>query len=144
MRDTSLLQLATSGHQQCYRVTVLLDATTGEQGIGFRGDGGQQLLEWRSIQTALAGEVGEPEGVRTILFDLITDRVVTPDGVRFTVSRLDAEPGEEAMELAKAISRALGDNVSASIKSLAAEGTPSLWYPDIDEFEAAAVHSLSR
>ncbi len=142
MRDTSLLQLATSGHEQCYRVSVLVDAGASDQGICFRERGGLQLLEWASIETALAGEVGEPEGVRTIVFDLVTDRADTPDGVRFTVWRLDAEPGEDAMKLAKAISRAIGDKASASIKSLAAEGTPSLWYPDIEEFEAAAVQSL--
>ena len=143
MRDTSLLQLATSGHEQCYRVSVLSDASPSEQGIRYRESREFQLLEWSTIHTALAGEVGEPEGVRIIIFDLVVDRVVKPQGVCFWVCRLAAEPGEAAMNLAVAITRAIGDNASPSIKSLAAEGSPSLWYPDLEEFEAAAVQFLS-
>lgn len=144
MHDMSLLQLATSGHAQCYRVSVLCDASLSEQGICHREPGGDRLLAWETIQTALAGEVGEPEGVRTIVFDLVVDRVVTPQGVSLSVFRLAAEPGEDAMNLAKAISRAIGDSASASIKSLAADGFPSLWYPDLEEFEVAAARSLTR
>lgn len=142
MHDTSLFQLANGGHEQCYRVSVLCDASASERGICHQEPGGDRLLAWESVQVALAGEVGEPEGVRTIVFDLVVDRVVTPDGVCFSVCRLDAEPGEDAMNLAKVITRAIGDNASSSIKSLAAEGTPSRWYPDLEEFEAAAVESL--
>ncbi|MFP8881928.1 MAG: hypothetical protein VCE43_21875 [Myxococcota bacterium] len=144
MHDTSLLQLAASTHERCYRVSVLSEASPSEQGIRYRQLGGFRMLEWGMVQTALAGEVGEPEGVRTIIFDLVIDRVVTPQGVRFSVCRLDAEPGEAAMNLAKAISGAIRDNASPSIKSLAADGCPSLWYPDLEEFEVAAVQSLSR
>jgi hypothetical protein len=144
MRDTSLLQLATSGHEQCYRVSVLPDASSSELGIRYRQPGGFRMLEWKMVQTALAGEVGEPEGVRTIVFDLVIDRVVTPQGVCFSVCRLDAEPGEAAMNLAEAIRSAIRDNASPSIKSLAADGCPGLRYPDLEEFEAAAVQSLSR
>jgi hypothetical protein len=62
----------------------------------------------------------------------------------FSVRRLDAEPGEEAMAVARAIQTALGpEDVAPSIKSLAAEGAPSLRYQDLEEFEAAALESLS-
>ena len=144
MHDTSLLQFARSGHEQFYRVSVLFDASPSDQGICHREPGGNTLVAWDAIQTALAGEVGEPEGVRTIVFDLVVDRVVTPEGVLFSVFRLDAEPGSDAMNLAKAIAKGIGDRSSASIKSLAAEGVPSLWYPDLEEFEVAAAQSLSR
>ena len=57
--------------------------------------------------------------------------------------RLGAEPGEEAMEWASAIERALAPEFSApSIKSLAAEGTPSRWYQNLEEFQSAALESL--
>jgi hypothetical protein len=47
------------------------------------------------------------------------------------------------MKLAAAIERALAPGLSApSIKSLAAEGSPSRWYQDLEEFEAAALESL--
>ena len=116
-------------------IPTLLD---GHEPDGFR------LLAWGTIQKALASEVGEPEGVRTIIFDLVVDRVVIDEKPRFSVFRLAAEPGEDAMNLANAIARAVGDHASPSIKSLAAGGCPSLWYPDVEEFEAAAVESLSR
>jgi len=144
MNDTSLFQLANSEHEQCYRVSVLSEASPSEQGIRYRGPDGTQMLPWRTIQAALAGEVGEHEGVRTIIFDLVIDRVITSRGVLFSICRLSAEPGEEAMNLAGAITSALGDNARQGIKTLAAEGCSSLWYPDLEEFEVAAVQSLTR
>jgi len=88
-------------------------------------------------------EIGEPEGVRTIIVDLVVGRNRGPDGGAYEICRLGAEPGEEAMELATAIERALAPQSSApSIKSLAAEGTPSRWYQNIEEFESAALESL--
>ena len=95
------------------------------------------------IRWALAAEVGEPEGVRTIIFDLVVGRISGPDGSAFEIRRLSVEPGEEAMKLASAIERALAPQFSApSIKSLAAEGTPSRWYQNLEEFESAALESL--
>ena len=44
---------------------------------------------------------------------------------------------------AQPIERALAPQFSApSIKSLAAEGTPSRWYQSLEEFESAALESL--
>ena len=73
----------------------------------------------------------------------MVDRVSGPGGAAFEIRRLDAEPGEDAMKWATAIERALAPELSApSIKSLAAEGSPSRWYQDLEEFEAAALESL--
>ncbi len=75
--------------------------------------------------------------------DLVVDRISGPHGSAFEIRRLDAEPGEGAMKLASAIERALAPELSApSIKSLAAEGTPSRWYQNLEEFESAALESL--
>jgi hypothetical protein len=54
---------------------------------------------------------------------------------------LAAEVGEP--EGVRAIELALAPEASApSIKNLASEGTPSRWYQDIEEFEAAALQVL--
>ncbi|HEX9814055.1 MAG TPA: hypothetical protein VGB31_03805 [Myxococcota bacterium] len=143
MRDTSLLQLAVNRHQGRYRVRLLENPELRERGIAHGDPANPGLVEWSAIRWALAAEVGEPEGVRTIIFDLVVDRVSEPGGGAFEVRRLDAEPGEEAMRLAMAIERALAPGLSApSIKSLATEGSPSRWYQDLEEFEAAALESL--
>jgi hypothetical protein len=144
MRDASLLQLAALAHQRRYRVEVLPDRLLGERGIAYGDPAHRSLLQWSVVQRALAAEVGEPEGVRTIIFDLVVDRISLPEGMTFAIRRLDAEPGEEAMAVARAIQTALGpEDVAPSIKSLAAEGVPSLRYQDLEEFEAAALESLS-
>ena len=143
MRDTSLLQLAVNGHQGRYRVQLLENPELRESGIAHGDPADPSLVEWPAIRWALAAEVGEPEGVRTIIFDLVVDRVSGPEGAAFEIRRLDAEPGEDAMKWATAIERALAPELSApSIKSLAAEGSPSRWYQDLEEFEAAALESL--
>jgi len=144
MRDASLLQLAARGHRECYRVDVLPDRQLCERGIVYGDPANRSLLQWNAVQRALAAEVGEPEGVRTIIFDLVVDRISRPEGLTFAVRRLDAEPGEEAMAVARAIEAALEpEYIAPSIKSLAAEGTPSLRYQDLEEFVAAALHSLT-
>ena len=144
MRDASLLQLAARGRRERYRVEVLHDRQLCERGIAYGDPANRSLLQWNAIQRALAAEVGEPEGVRTIIFDLVVDRISQPEGLTFAVRRLDAEPGEEAMAVARAIETALEpEDVAPSIKSLSAEGTPSLRYQDLEEFEAAALHSLT-
>jgi hypothetical protein len=143
MRDTSLLQLAVNGHQGRYRVRLLENPELRESGIAHGDPADPGVVEWPAIRWALAAEVGEPEGVRTIIFDLVVDRISGPDGSAFEIRRLDAEPGEDAMKWATAIDRALAPELSApSIKSLAAEGSPSRWYQDLEEFEAAALESL--
>ena len=48
------------------------------------------------ILHALAAEVGEPEGVRTVVFDLLVERKATG----CVVCRFDADPGPEAKALA--------------------------------------------
>jgi hypothetical protein len=144
MRDASLLQLAARGRRERYRVEVLPNRQLCERGIAYGDPANRSLLQWNAIQRALAAEVGEPEGVRTIIFDLVVDRISQPEGLTFAVRRLDAEPGEEAMAVARAIETALEpEAVAPSIKSLSAEGTPSLRYQDLEEFEAAALHSLA-
>jgi hypothetical protein len=143
MRDTSLLKLAFDGHPGRYRVQLLANPELCASGIAHGDPANPSLVEWAEVRWALAAEIGEPEGVRTIIFDLVVGRISGPDGSAFEIRRLGAEPGEEAMELASAIERALAPQYSApSIKSLAAEGTPSRWYQNLEEFESAALESL--
>jgi hypothetical protein len=143
MRDTSLLQLAFDRPSRRYRVELLSNPELGERGISHGGPASREIVEWAAVRRALAAEVGEPEGVCTIVFDLVVERVAGADGCAFGIRRLDAEPGEGAMKWASALERCLGaERCAPSIKSLAAEGTPSRWYPNLEEFEAAALQSL--
>lgn len=122
-----------------YRVEVLAEARPGEAGIAHRRDGASQLLAWDRILCAVAAEVGEPEGVRTIVFDLVSE--IGERGCH--VYRFDAEPGRKAMEIARRLGAALGPERSgASLKSVATDGIPTRWYPDLESFEHDALQSL--
>lgn len=122
-----------------YHVTLLNEAAPTAEGIEHAGDGGRAVIPWSEIEFALTAEVGEPEGVRTIVFDL----VVAHEDEIYQVRRMDADPGEDAMELARILGDRLGpDRTTASIKSVATDGIASRWYPDIDSFELDALHSL--
>ena len=83
-----------------YRVTVASRPRPGAEGLGYESGGTRGVLPWSRVAHVLAAEVGEPEGVRAIVFDLLW-----PEGEGWRVLRLDAEPGEEAMQLAQAIQR---------------------------------------
>ena len=122
-----------------YRVTVLDEAELTVEGIEYDRDGGREIVRWTEIELALTAEVGEPEGVRTIVFDFIVAR----EDEHYRVRRMDAEPGEDAMELARLLGDHLGpDRTTASIKSVATDGIATRWYPDLESFELDAIHSL--
>jgi len=121
-----------------YRVTVGNRAEPGHEGLAYEWAGSRRRLAWSSISHVIAAEVGEPEGVRTIVFDLLC-----PEGDCWQVLRLDAEPGDEAMDLAAAIAEQTpSSSQSASLKSVAADGLPTLWYPDLVSFEEATLSDI--
>jgi hypothetical protein len=124
-----------------YRATVLRDAVPEQRGIAYTCQGEAALLEWRRVLFAIAAEIGEPEGVRTIVFDLLVERTES----EFVAFRLDADPFEEALPLAAALERALGpDRTAVSLKTLASDGNPCLLFPDLESFEAAAAEYMRK
>jgi len=135
----SSLFVSSAELRERYRVEILREAEPTAEGIEYSLEGESAILRWSEVETALTAEVGEPEGVRTIVFDLIVAR----DDRSFQVRRLDAEPGEDAMKLARILNDHLGpDRTTASIKSVATDGIASRWYPDLDSHELDAIHSL--
>src|SRR5512138_3381014 len=88
-----------------YPFQLLEEPRLSVAGIEHGPEQGRELLRWRDVLGAVAAEVGEPEGVRTIVFDLLAQ---SNRGARVAL-RLDAEPGEAACEVAHLIAAALGD-----------------------------------
>jgi hypothetical protein len=125
-----------------YGVRLLAGAQATERGLVHHEGAEQrclQCLEWGEVKRVLAAEVGEPQGVRTIVFDLVVDRRAGS----FAVCRFDAEPGEDAVAVARAIEAALpGERLGASLKSLAADGVTCRWYPDLESLEEASLALL--
>jgi len=118
-----------------YRVELLEAPELSEDGVTHGGDAARSLIPWREIRHAITAEIGEPEGVRTIVFDL-----VVRENSGWVAYRFDADPGDAAMQVARRIAAGLGpDRPSASLKSMATDGIPTRWYPDLDEFEADAI-----
>ncbi len=139
MADSQSHTAMVSGASRRYRVWLLGDPRLSEGGVSYREGDGRKLLAWAAVQRAIAAEVGEPQGVRTIVFDLVVER----EGSDCTVCRLDAEPGEDAVALARAVAEGLGpERASPSIKSLVTDGLPSRWYPDLEAFEEAALEEI--
>jgi hypothetical protein len=108
-----------------YRVTVASRPLPGPEGLGYESAGTRGLLLWSRVAHVIAAEVGEPEG----------------DSWR--VLRLDAEPGEEAMQLAQEIQRHTNPtSQAASLKSVATDGIPTRWFPDLVSFEEDALSEI--
>ncbi len=122
-----------------YRVHLLPDAKPTERGVVYRRGEDRFLLAWSRVEHALGAEVGEPEGVRTIVFDLALE----VSGAECVVCRLDAEPGEEATAVARAIQLGIGrERGSASLRALAAEGLPTRCYSDLETLSEANLETL--
>ena len=121
-----------------YVVRLLAPAVC--EGTGLRAASGE-CLRWSDIQRVLCADVGEPEGVRTLVFDLVLD--VRPDEVR--VARVDADPGPAAQALAGALLQGLpGDCSDAELREVAKDGLTNRWFPDLESFEDANTAQLER
>ena len=120
-----------------YRSRLLCEPRLRRDGVEHRVEGCPRKLGWDGVRAAHAAEVGEPQGVRTIVFDLIS---AEPDGP--VALRLDAEPGEDAQQLARALAQALGGRARPCLKGLASDGMPTRWYPDLDSFEEDSAREL--
>ena len=122
-----------------YCVEVLYTAEIGEHGILYLNGRRREMLQWASVLHALAAEVGEPEGVRTVVFDLVVER--KPD--ECLVLRFDAEPGADAQEVAMQIAASLGrERCSRSLAALAAEGDAGRQVPDLEALAEEALAEL--
>jgi hypothetical protein len=118
-----------------YRVELLEAPELSTDGVIHGEASARVLIPWSQIRHAITAEIGEPEGVRTIVFDL-----VARERSGWVAYRFDADPGEAAMQVARQIAAGLGpDRPSASLKSIATDGIPTHWYPDLDDFEADAI-----
>lgn len=121
-----------------YPVRVLESPRLEPGGIAHGPASARELLDWGKVERVVVAEVGEPEGVRTIVCDLIGT-----SGGGTAVHRLDAEPGDSAIALARALERGIGSaRAPASLKSLAADGLATRWFPDLQSFEEAALEEL--
>ncbi len=122
-----------------YRVELLAGARPTEEGVVCGDDASIRLVHWSRVRFAMAAEIGEPQGVRTIVFDLVVD-----EAEECVLYRFDADPGQDAVEMARLIAEALApDRAEGSIKSLATDGIATRWYPDLESFEEANLAIIS-
>ena len=67
-----LKPLTEEERQARYRVTVASRTLPGPKGLGYESSGTRGILLWNQISHIVAAEVGEPEGVRAVVFDLLS------------------------------------------------------------------------
>ena len=122
-----------------YRVHLLPGAKPTERGVLYRRGSEQFLLAWSRVERAFAAQVGEPAGARAIAFDL----AVEVRGPVCVICRIEAQPGEDAMRIAKAIQLGVGPEIcNPCIESLAIAGVASLSFPDTETFGEAVLESV--
>lgn len=122
-----------------YRVELLAWAELQPDGIAFRSGVETQVLRWDRVLHALAAQVGEPEGVSTVVFDLVVERKEAECLVR----RFDADLGDTARDAARQLVQALGrEHCSRSLLALADEGVPAHSYEDLESLAAGSLEDL--
>jgi hypothetical protein len=128
---------ARAGAVSRYRAELLAGARATERGVVHAG--ASPLLVWERVRCAFAAEVGEPEGVRTLVFDLVLG---VEDGV-CTSGRFDRDPGKDAQTVARVIVRALGpDRCDPSLLAVAGDGYATRSHPDLEAFDEACLEAL--
>ena len=90
-------RIETRAAELSYPARLLERPEVTAEGVCHDQDGGRTLLAWSAVHWAIAAEVGEPEGIRTIVFDLLARQA---DG-ELRLLRLDADLGCDSMDLAR-------------------------------------------
>lgn len=114
-------------------VAQLVTRVCVEEGVLHCVEGGDaRRIEAGEVIRALCAQVGEPEGVRTVVFDL----VVRIDDATCVAYRFDADPGDDARDLADSLERELGGECcSLALREVAKDGYTGHWFPDVGSFE---------
>ena len=111
------------------------------EGIAYLCDGRPTRLDWGRVRRAFAAEIGEPEGVRTIVFDL----VIGVEGKHCVSLRFDADPGPAARAVARSIIEGVGgQRCDVSLRRLAEEGLTQAIHPDLEPFDEACLAAIRR
>ncbi len=123
-----------------WTIWVVSRPVLGADAVTLEWEGRLHTLDWSAVVRSFAAEVGEPEGVRTVVFDLVwADAPEGPAVVRFSV-----DPSEGPKRPAQQLVDSLGDaRCSASLRCLAREGQPSDRYSHVDLLDEALLESLS-
>jgi hypothetical protein len=140
MRPNFLRPPSDAERAERYPVRLLEAPSFEAAGLRHGRPPSRALLAWSDVARVAVAEVGEPEGVRTVVYDLIT---LPASGV--AVWRMDADPGEAARALARQLETALGPGrAPPALKNLASDGVATLWYPDLRAFEEDCLAELER
>jgi hypothetical protein len=136
LRSPAATPMQTPGR---YHVDVLPWAEVGEHGVSYLAGGCRETLQWASVLRAFAAEVGEPEGVRAVVFDLVVER----KDDECWACRFDADPGPEARGIALRVTAGVGhERCSRSLLALAADGSPTRSFADLDALADDALEEL--
>jgi hypothetical protein len=136
--------LASPAHKYTAELLVGVDVEQGSLVHWVAGE--PSPLDLSGVRFAAAAEVGEPEGVRTVVFDLATvlpsrleaRTAASIEASDCVVYRFDADPGAQARALAAALEQSLGaQRCSSCLRQVALDGMAARWYPDIESFEEA-------
>ena len=108
-------------------------------GIQVEWQGKRHDIGWSEIARAFAAEVGEPEGIRAVVFDLAWPAAPEcPAILRFSVDPCDG-PKRPAQLFLDSLGVA---SCSNSLRSLATDGRATDLYSHIDLLDEALVTSL--
>jgi hypothetical protein len=122
-----------------YRVHLLCEAGPAAHGVVYRQGEERRRVPWERVRRAQVALVGEPQGVRTVVFDL----VVRDSGPECVALRFDADPGAEAQAVAQALLEGLGkERCGPALRELAGDGSVPRSYPDLASLDEANLESV--
>ena len=124
-----------------WTIWVVLRPALHPQGLALEWEGERHEIAWDEIERAFAAEVGEPEGVRAIVFDLAWKSA--PDGP--VLLRFSFDPSDGPKRPAQLVLESLGEpRCSASLRSLAHDGRASDRFSHVDLLDEALLDLLAR
>ena len=131
--------LAERGYRE-WTIWVVDQPELSADGIRIAWEGATHAVAWSEIDRAFAAEVGEPEGVRAMVFDLAWSGA--PDAP--AILRFSVDPSEGPKRPAQHVVEALGAELcSDSLRALANDGRPTEHYSHIDFLDEALLTWLA-
>ncbi len=127
-----------------WTIWVVQHPNLGARSLEIEWEGDRHEIGWDAVEYAYAAEVGEPEGIRAVVFDLLWPSGPSGGGGDAVILRFSVDPCDGPKQPAQRIVETLGESrCSNSLQSLSRDGRATDCFSHLDFLDQALLQALA-